>query len=114
MRIAWLRQQWSAGSRLRLHQLRGPLHNAGADGRCEQCGEPFPCPTGLAVYDSVKRALEHPALHIPRDATTGKKLTLDHRRTCPKDCSELTHLQVVSRPENSRRRWRVVGVGGGK
>ncbi len=33
--------------------LRGPLHNKGADGRCEECGEPFPCPDGIAIYDSV-------------------------------------------------------------
>jgi hypothetical protein len=33
--------------------LRGELHNRGADGRCEACGEPFPCPTGIAVYDAV-------------------------------------------------------------
>jgi hypothetical protein len=38
--------------------LRGPLHNVGVDGLCEACGEPFPCPTGLAIYDAVKRELE--------------------------------------------------------
>jgi hypothetical protein len=37
--------------------LSDPLHNAGADGRCEACGEPFPCPTGIAIYETVKRAL---------------------------------------------------------
>jgi hypothetical protein len=41
--------------------LRGPLHDRGANGRCEACGEPFPCPTGLAIYDMVKRELEHPS-----------------------------------------------------
>ena len=40
--------------------FRGPLHNRGSDGRCEACGEPFPCPTGLAIYEAVKRELEHP------------------------------------------------------
>jgi hypothetical protein len=41
--------------------LRGPLHNRGADdGNCSECGEPFPCPTGLAIYEAVKRALEQP------------------------------------------------------
>src|ERR1051326_7881992 len=37
--------------------LREPLHNAGADGRCQECGEPFPCPTGIAIYETVRRAL---------------------------------------------------------
>ena len=27
--------------------LRGELHNRGSTGRCEACGEIFPCPTGL-------------------------------------------------------------------
>jgi hypothetical protein len=27
--------------------LRGPLHHKGANGRCEECLEPFPCPTGI-------------------------------------------------------------------
>ena len=30
--------------------LRGELHNRGSAGRCEACGEIFPCPTGLAIY----------------------------------------------------------------
>ena len=33
--------------------LRGPLHDKGADGRCTECREPFPCPEGLAIYDLV-------------------------------------------------------------
>jgi hypothetical protein len=33
--------------------LRGPFHNAGPDGLCEECHEPFLCPTGLAIYDSI-------------------------------------------------------------
>jgi hypothetical protein len=41
--------------------LRGPLHDRGADGRCTECGEPFPCPTGLAIFDAVTRELEQPA-----------------------------------------------------
>jgi hypothetical protein len=49
---------------------------------------------------------------IGRDPVTDKKLTLDHRRTCPKDCSDLAHLEVCSRGENSARRWRVRGVSG--
>jgi hypothetical protein len=40
--------------------LHGPLHNAGADGRCEACREPFPCPTSLASFEAVKRELEQP------------------------------------------------------
>jgi hypothetical protein len=39
--------------------LRGPLHNAGANGRCAECGEPFPCPTGLAIFEAVKWVLRH-------------------------------------------------------
>jgi hypothetical protein len=37
--------------------LRGPLHNKGANGRCEECGESFPCPTNIA-YEAVKRETE--------------------------------------------------------
>ncbi len=48
--------------------FRGPLHNAGADGRCTECGEPFPCPTGLATYEAVKRELEHPTVRSPEPA----------------------------------------------
>ena len=33
--------------------FRGPLHDRGNNGRCTECGEPFPCPTGLAIYDAV-------------------------------------------------------------
>jgi hypothetical protein len=33
--------------------LCGPLHTRDGDGFCEACGEPFPCPTGIAVYESV-------------------------------------------------------------
>jgi hypothetical protein len=40
--------------------LRGELHNRGSAGRCEVCGEIFPCPTGLVIYEAVKRELEHP------------------------------------------------------
>ncbi len=50
--------------------LRGELHNRGSAGRCEACGEIFPCPTGLAIYEAVKRELEHPtAPPPPRPAT---------------------------------------------
>jgi hypothetical protein len=38
--------------------LRGPVHHRGADGLCEACREPFPCATGIAIYEAVKRALE--------------------------------------------------------
>ena len=49
---------------------------------------------------------------IPLDEE-GKPLTIDHLSgVCVyKDCSKLTHLELVSRGENSRRRWRVRGVG---
>ena len=35
--------------------LRGELHKRGSAGRCEACGEIFPCLTGLAIYEAVKR-----------------------------------------------------------
>ena len=41
--------------------LRGEVHNRGFAGRCEAYGEIFPCPTGLAIYESVKHELEQPA-----------------------------------------------------
>jgi hypothetical protein len=41
--------------------LTNPLHNAGPDGLCTECGEPFPCPTGQASLDAVKREVEAPA-----------------------------------------------------
>lgn len=44
---------------------------------------------------------------IPLDPATGKPLTIDHRRVCPKDCSKLGHLNgPVTRGENVRRSWR--------
>jgi hypothetical protein len=47
--------------------LRGPLHNRGADGLCEGCGEPFPCPDGLAIYEAVKRELNVDRRVEPQD-----------------------------------------------
>lgn len=45
------------------------------------------------------------------DPETGEPLTVDHRATCAKDCSDLTHMNgLCTRGENSRRRWRVRGV----
>jgi hypothetical protein len=35
--------------------LRGPLHDHGPNGLCRECHEPFPCPTGLAIYEAVVR-----------------------------------------------------------
>ena len=29
------------------------MHTAGADGRCVECGQPFPCPATLAAYAAV-------------------------------------------------------------
>jgi hypothetical protein len=53
--------------------LRSPLHNRGADGLCEACGEPFPCPTGLAIYEAVKRQLDHVAESAQVPACLGQK-----------------------------------------
>jgi hypothetical protein len=44
--------------------LRGELHNRGSAGRREACGEIFPCPTGLAIYEAVKCELEPAAPQI--------------------------------------------------
>lgn len=38
--------------------LRGELHNGGSAGRCEACGEIFPCPTALAILAAVKKDVE--------------------------------------------------------
>jgi hypothetical protein len=46
---------------------------------------------------------------IPIDKQ-GRKITVDHLRTCAKDCSKLAHLSLCTRGENSSRRWRVRGV----
>jgi hypothetical protein len=46
--------------------LRGELHNRGSAGRCEACGEIFPCPTGLAIYEAVKREIENPTPPRPQ------------------------------------------------
>jgi hypothetical protein len=41
----------------------------------------------------------------------GKPLTIDHGRLCAADCSRLEHLNgAVSGSENSKRRWRVIGI----
>ena len=34
--------------------LRGEVHNRGSAGRCEACGEIFPCATALAILAAVK------------------------------------------------------------
>ena len=39
----------------------------------------------------------------------GTRITVDHQRTCAKDCSKLSHLTLCTRGENSQRRWRVRG-----
>jgi hypothetical protein len=50
--------------------LRGELHNRGSAGRCEACGEIFPCTTGVAIYEAVKRELEHPTPQLQPVAAT--------------------------------------------
>jgi hypothetical protein len=45
---------------------------------------------------------------IPLDPKTGAPQTIDHRRTCAKDCSKLEHLNGPgTRGENVARSWRV-------
>ena len=38
--------------------LGGELHDRGSAGRCEACGEIFPCPTALAILAAVKKDVE--------------------------------------------------------
>jgi hypothetical protein len=71
-----------------------------------------PTETRVAEWQRVHRVRWELAFGpLPIDVRTGKKLTLDHRRTCYKDCSRLDHLAPATLSENSRRRWRVRGVG---
>jgi hypothetical protein len=50
---------------------------------------------------------------IPRGEDGKRSLTIDHMRTCFKDCFRLEHLEGnVTRGENTKRRWRVAGLGG--
>ena len=44
--------------------LRGLLHNTGADGLCEECGEPFPCPLGMAIFEAVKAEVLPDQVHL--------------------------------------------------
>jgi hypothetical protein len=39
--------------------LRGPIAPA-LTGQCVECGKPFPYPTGVAIFEAVKREMEHP------------------------------------------------------
>ncbi len=41
-------------------KFHGALHQSHGHGTCQECGQPFPCPTGLAIYEAVKREHEHP------------------------------------------------------
>jgi hypothetical protein len=56
--------------------LRGELHNRGSAGRCEVCGEIFPCPTGKAIYEAVKCELEHSTPPQPPASATPPAITL--------------------------------------
>jgi hypothetical protein len=47
---------------------RGLLHNRGADGLCQACGEPFPCPDASAMLESVNSELDQPTPSSPRPA----------------------------------------------
>jgi hypothetical protein len=53
--------------------LRGELHNRGSAGRCEACGEIFPCPTALAIFAAVKNDVEQ----LTR--STSARATIDRR-----------------------------------
>ncbi len=43
--------------------LRGPLHTSGPDGRCEECGEPFPCSVIVRQRHLNNQIVPTPALH---------------------------------------------------
>ena len=50
--------------------LRGELHNRGSAGRCEACGEIFPCATALAILAVVIAglAVRAPLARVPENA----------------------------------------------
>jgi hypothetical protein len=56
----------------------GPLHNAGPDGLCEECGERFPCTAADAIYDQVVRRNLTPNPRCP-DCKTGPMFHPAHR-----------------------------------
>jgi len=62
--------------------IRGELHDCGADGRCTECGEPFPCPTGLAIFEAVKREVERPAPAVQPSAPAPAPASSACRRAC--------------------------------
>ncbi len=68
---------------------------------------------GYVSLDGRKQLIHRVAwalVYGPIPIEDGESLTLDHRRTCHKDCFELSHLDLCTRAENSKRRWRVRGV----
>jgi hypothetical protein len=51
---------------------------------------------------------------IGRDPETGKKLTVNHRRTCYKDCSDILHLDILTRGDNVRMSHQEAGLPGNR
>ena len=75
-------------------------HNADGYGRVR-------LPDGSRVYiHRLRWELAYGPIGLDEN---GNRLTIDHRRTCYKDCSRPDHLELITRSENSRRRWRVRG-----
>jgi hypothetical protein len=60
-----------------LADLHGPWHDPDRDGYCYDCDKPFPCPTSMLIYETVKFALEGIAsnrrrAHGPKRARAGR------------------------------------------
>jgi hypothetical protein len=80
--------------------LRGELHNRGSDGRCETCGEIFPCPIALAILAAVKNDVEQltPARQVTDGARSGVWLGQHRREQHPPDgLAGSPHLPRLSR-----------------
>lgn len=43
--------------------LRGRLHDRGADGRCTECGEEFPCPASIAAREMSHQVAPSATVH---------------------------------------------------
>lgn len=43
--------------------LRGRLHDRGADGRCTECGEPFPCSLSIDMREMSHQVVPSTTVH---------------------------------------------------
>jgi hypothetical protein len=63
-----------------------PLHTAGRDGRCEHCGEAWPCRDSLASSESLRDQVDDPALDETEQeciCTTAMRAQEMHVQECP-------------------------------